>query len=193
MNTTYQKSLFLFHRDLRLVDNIGLNQALVQSTHVLPAFIFDSRQIEKNPYGGSASVGCMVRALSDLDQELKGQKSCLNIGYGLTHEVLRGWIKDNKVDAVFSNKDYTPFAQHRDAQIAQVCAELGIPFIVSEDALLSPIGSVLKADQKPYTVYTPFFNNASQQHIDTEIIGNAFDSLIIVRLVDPMTVDPKIE
>lgn len=163
----HQKSLFLFHRDLRLVDNTGLNTALTQSKSVLPAFIFDSRQIEKNPYGGSASVGCMVRALNDLDQELRQKKSGLSIGYGVTHEVLKKWITDNEIDVVFSNRDYTPFAQHRDDQIAQVCVELGIPFTVSEDALLSPVGSVLKVDKKPYTVYTPFFNNASQHRVDT--------------------------
>jgi deoxyribodipyrimidine photo-lyase len=167
MKKTYQKSLFLFHRDLRLVDNTGLNLALTQSESVFPAFIFDSRQIEKNPYGGLVSVGCMVRALNDLDQELMHKKSGLSIGYGVTHEVLKKWIKDNAIDVVFSNRDYTPFAQHRDDQIAQVCAELGVSFIVSEDALLSPVGSVLKSDKKPYTIYTPFFNNASQHHVDT--------------------------
>ncbi len=166
MTKTYQKSLFLFHRDLRLVDNTGLNKALAQSEQVVPAFIFDSRQIEKNPYAGSASIGCIVRALNDLDQELQHQKSCFSIGYGLTHEVLKDWIKNHAIDVIFSNRDYTPFAQHRDVQIAQLCTELGIPFVVCEDALLSSVGSVLKTDKKPYTMYTPFFNNASQQLVN---------------------------
>ena len=34
-------SIFWFRRDLRLVDNIGLNHALLEKSNVLPIFIFD--------------------------------------------------------------------------------------------------------------------------------------------------------
>ena len=43
---TYTTSLFIFRRDLRLTDNTGLNNALANSTKVIPCFIFDPHQIE---------------------------------------------------------------------------------------------------------------------------------------------------
>lgn len=46
----YAKSLFIFRRDLRLIDNVGLNAALAQSQQVVLAFILDPRQIEMHPY-----------------------------------------------------------------------------------------------------------------------------------------------
>ena len=45
----FEKSIFLFHRDLRLEDNSGLIEALQNSKEVIPCFIFDSHLI-KNFY-----------------------------------------------------------------------------------------------------------------------------------------------
>lgn len=47
----FRNGLFIFRRDLRLDDNIGLLNALNQSKQVIPCFIFDPVQIsEKNKY-----------------------------------------------------------------------------------------------------------------------------------------------
>ena len=45
----FEKSLFLFRRDLRLEDNTGLIFALKNSSSVIPAFIFTPEQIDHNP------------------------------------------------------------------------------------------------------------------------------------------------
>ena len=36
----YQNSIFIFRRDLRLTDNLGLIEALENSKNVIPIFIF---------------------------------------------------------------------------------------------------------------------------------------------------------
>jgi deoxyribodipyrimidine photo-lyase len=41
------KSIFIFRRDLRLTDNSGFINALKESAHILPLFIFNSKQIDK--------------------------------------------------------------------------------------------------------------------------------------------------
>ena len=41
----YKKSLFIFRRDLRLEDNIGLIESLQNSTEVIPCFIYDENLI----------------------------------------------------------------------------------------------------------------------------------------------------
>ena len=43
----YEKSIFLFHRDLRLEDNIGLIESLQKSKQVIPCFIYDCNLIRK--------------------------------------------------------------------------------------------------------------------------------------------------
>ena len=67
----YNKSLFIFRRDLRLQDNTALNQALRLSNHVLPVFIFDPRQIEVHPYQSQPALHFMLQSIADLDQQLQ--------------------------------------------------------------------------------------------------------------------------
>ncbi len=39
-------TLFLFHRDLRIVDNPALNLAINSRKNILPVYIFNSEQID---------------------------------------------------------------------------------------------------------------------------------------------------
>ncbi len=170
----YTTSLFLFHRDLRIADNTGLYRALSESQVVIPAFIFDTRQIQKNSYKGVHSLGYLLRAVAELQEAITDRDGVCAIGHGLTHEVLAEWIDEGRIDAVYANYDYTPFAQHRDAQIEQMCRQKGIPFIQTHDALLAPPGAVLKADGTPYTIYTPFFRAASRLSVATPVYKKTF-------------------
>ena len=63
----YQRSLFLFRRDLRLTDNIGLNEALAESEEVIPAFVFDPRQIELHDYRSSPGMWFMKDSLESVN------------------------------------------------------------------------------------------------------------------------------
>jgi deoxyribodipyrimidine photo-lyase len=46
----YNKSIFIFRRDLRLKDNLGLIEALNNSKNVITIFIFTPEQIDKNSF-----------------------------------------------------------------------------------------------------------------------------------------------
>ncbi len=68
----------------------------------------------------------------------------------------------NTFDAVFINKDYTPFSRRRDDAIRKTLQKRGVVFNEYDDALLCPPGSVLKKEGGPYTVFTPFYKKALQ-------------------------------
>src|SRR5690349_16873843 len=62
-----KKTLFVFRRDLRVLDNIGLIYALKESQYVIPAFIFDPRQVDKsNFYRSDNAIQFMLTCLEDL-------------------------------------------------------------------------------------------------------------------------------
>ncbi len=42
----YKKSLFIFRRDLRIEDNVGLIEALQNSEEIIPCFIYDENIIK---------------------------------------------------------------------------------------------------------------------------------------------------
>ncbi len=50
MTKLYKRALFIFRRDLRLEDNLGLLFALKEAHEVIAVFIFTPEQVEKNPY-----------------------------------------------------------------------------------------------------------------------------------------------
>ncbi len=156
----FHKALFLFRRDLRLQDNTGLILALEQAKKVLPCFIFTPEQIEHNAYANTRCLQFMIECLEDLECELKKKGAVLHLFYGHPEEVVSSLIEKSGVDAVFVNQDYTPYSIQRDLKIKNTCAKHNVPFFSSEDLLLHPLSETVKADGKPYTVFTPFYKNA---------------------------------
>lgn len=161
----YQKTLFIFRRDLRLEDNTGLIYALENSKLVVPCFIFTPEQIDHNPYRGDHCVQFMLESLEDLEMQLKKKGARLYLFHGSAHEMVKDSIKALKLDCIVANRDYTPYSQKRDKQIAQVCKKQAIPFILCDDALLHSPESSLKPDGKPYSIFTPFYRNASRLQV----------------------------
>ncbi|MCA9405309.1 MAG: deoxyribodipyrimidine photo-lyase [Candidatus Omnitrophica bacterium] len=156
----FKTSIFIFRRDLRLSDNTGLLEALNKSESVLPCFIFDPRQIGDHDYKSSNALEFMVQSLQDLGAQLQKKGADLYIFHGEAHTVLEKLIKEVKADAVFVNRDYTPFSIHRDYALADLCRQHKVFFSQSADCLLNEPESITKKDGGVYTVFTPFFKKA---------------------------------
>ena len=120
MTKKYEKSIFIFRRDHRLNDNLGLMEALKNSEEVLPIFIMTPEQLDdkKNQYKSDNCVQFMFESLDDLDQNLKKKKSKLFYFYGTPHEVVEDLMeKVNDIEAVYVNMDYSPYSKKRDQEI----------------------------------------------------------------------------
>lgn len=67
-----KRGLFLFRRDLRLVDNVGLTQACIECERVFTCFIFTPEQVgAKNDYRSDAAVHFMIESLEELATDLR--------------------------------------------------------------------------------------------------------------------------
>lgn len=161
MQKKFKKSLFIFKRDLRSYDNTGLNLALKESEKIITCFIFDPRQIEKNEYKGSNSIQFLVESLEDLKKELDTKNGKLYFFYGKHEEVIEKFILKEKIDAVYTNRDFTPFSKKRDLKIEQVCKNNSVSFVNTDDILLNSPEIIIEQKSKPYTVFTPFYKFAS--------------------------------
>jgi len=163
MKKHYKKSLFIFRRDLRLDDNTGLISAINMSEKVIPCFIFDPRQVEKqNDFRSLSSIQFMMESLDDLEQQLKSKKGKLYRFYGIAEDVISQLLKKEQTEAVFVNRDYTPFSIKRDRQIKKHCSKYGIEFNSFSDILLHEVDTIKTGNQDPYTVFTPYYKKASQ-------------------------------
>lgn len=165
MGKKFQKSIFLFRRDLRLEDNTGLIFALKSSEVVIPAFIFTSEQIEKNPFRGDRCLKFMMESLEDLESQLQKKGGRIFFFKGNPEEIVGKCIRELNIEAVIVNRDYTPYSIQRDSKLKKVCHSHHIPFHSFDDALLHPPEDTLKKDGKPYTIFTPFFRNATKLEV----------------------------
>lgn len=162
MSKRYGTSLFLFRRDLRLEDNAGLNAALRQSERVIAGFVFDPRQIEPHPYQSQPGLQFMLEALLDLQAQCQAQGVRLQLFQGSPEQVIVDLRQRIAVQAVFVNRDYTPFSRQRDHALKQCCLQQQMDFHEIADALLNEPETLVKADGAPYQVFTPFYNRARQ-------------------------------
>lgn len=172
-----KKALFLFRRDLRLEDNLGLLAAHEAAESVIPAFIFDPRQIDrsKNKYFSEPAFSFLLTSLRELDESLHHRGSRLHVFHGDPAEIVSTLIAADGIGGVFVNKDYTPFARKRDKAIADRCEDANVPFHRFDDCALSSIETIRTNEDNVYTVFTPFMRKAAQASV-AEPRRNNFDN-----------------
>jgi deoxyribodipyrimidine photo-lyase len=163
MKKTYKKAIFIFRRDLRVFDNTALNKALELAEAVIPCFIFDPQQVgAKNPYKSNNCIQFMIESLQDLANQLAKKDGKLYTFYGETVKTVTELLKISGAEAVLVNQDYTPFSRKRDEQIQTICEQKNVVFESCFDALLVDPTTFSNKQNKPYTIFTPFFKSAIQ-------------------------------
>jgi deoxyribodipyrimidine photo-lyase len=149
-------SIFWFRRDLRLDDNAGLYYALKGQHTVLCVFIFDREILDKLEDRDDARVTFIHQKIVGLNMELQKQDSSLLVLYDKAEDAWHSLLKEYKIEAVYTNRDYEPYAKKRDEVIGNLLINRGIPFKTYKDQVIFEKDEVAKDDGKPYAVYTPY-------------------------------------
>ena len=152
-------SLFWFRRDLRLDDNAGLQAALKGDFPVLPIFVFDPEILDQLP-SNDARVSFIHNRLTQLSNTLKLKfKSGISFYYGKPVEVFTNLIKQYDLQAVYTNRDYEPYAVKRDRAVAGILAKNSIEFKTFKDQVIFEKDEIIKKDGTPYVVFTPYMRS----------------------------------
>lgn len=150
-------SIFWFRRDLRLDDNRGLQEALNGEYPILPIFIFDN-EITDELDDNDPRITFIHDKLSGMSSALKKKSSCIYCKKGIPEEVWRSILNEFNIQDVYANEDYEPYAIKRDRTIEQLLQENGIQFNLFKDQVIFAKNDILKNDDSPYTVFTPYKN-----------------------------------
>ncbi len=151
----FKNALFWHRRDIRIADNAGLNKALITSESVIPVFIFDISILDKLPEN-DARVSFIHGEISALKEAYQKLGADLIVEHGDPKLLIPKLAKEYKVDAVFTNRDYEPYARARDENLYNELKENHISFHGAKDHVVFEKEEVLKADGLPYTVFTPY-------------------------------------
>ena len=162
------KGLFIFRRDLRLVDNTALIKAHKECDRVYTIFVFTPEQVtEKNNFKSDIAVKFMIDSLGVLKNEIKKAGGKLVTLYGENNKVVETCIREWGIDAVYWNKDYTPYAKKRDGKLAEMCMGLGRAVSECDDYYLNTPGSILTGSGSSYLKYTPYMQKSMREGFDT--------------------------
>ncbi len=149
------KSIFWHRRDLRIEDNAGLYKALKNSEIVVPIFIFDSNILGDLPKDDQR-VLYIYQNIEKLKKEYQKLGSDLKVFFGKPNEVILDFVKKENIQSVFTNRDYEPYAIKRDLDLFNSLESIGVDFLGAKDHVIFEKNEVLKPDQKPYTIFTPY-------------------------------------
>ena len=149
-------AIFWFRRDLRLEDNIGLQQALASGLPVLPIFIFDTDILNNLEDKADRRVDYIQQALTGIHQQLKEHQSGLQTFWGTTTDVFKNLATTYDIHAIYCNRDYEPQAIARDVAVKEWSAAQNIGFYDFKDQVVFDRFEVTKDNKSPYTIYTPY-------------------------------------
>lgn len=175
-------SVFWFRRDLRIDDNTGLLASLKREYPVLPIFIFDTDILSKLPQN-DPRVNFIFDSVQKIRAILQEKNSSIAIYKGKPITVLKDLLNIYDIKAVFTNRDYEPYAKERDGDIAQFLHEQSIVFKTYKDQVIFEKSDILKQDGTPYVVYTPYKNKWKEnfkpdKHLTDQDTANCLDNLI---------------
>ncbi|MFK7949595.1 MAG: deoxyribodipyrimidine photo-lyase [Saprospiraceae bacterium] len=164
-------NIFWLRRDLRLEDNAALYHALKSDYPVLPIFIFDTEILGKLENRTDARVTFLHDTISELNEELATLGSSIIVKYGKPQAIWKSLLEEYDINAVFTNRDYEPYALNRDNDVEKLLEENNISFHTFKDHVIFEKDEVLKKDGLPYTVFTPY-SKTWRKKLETQIEPN---------------------
>ena len=172
--------IYIYRRDLRLNDNIGLYKLQSEVDLIIPIFILDRYQIRKSShnknYFSSNAVQFMCNSLIDLSLQLERYDSYLRLFYGKPSKIIKkliSWIKSKYPDSelfLAYNSDYSKYAIKRDTNIDNIASQNNIILIKSvDDYTLINLDLLPKADKNGFKQFGAFYKNATKYVVNKPI------------------------
>jgi len=142
-------NILWFRRDLRIEDNALLSIG----GKVLPVFIFDANILD-SLNSKDKRVSFIYETVLSLQKKLQSIGLDLYIFHGDPVAIFQS-LKAYGAKKIYAAVDYDNYALKRDRAVAKV-----LPLQRIQDCFIFEPDEVLKDDQTPYLVFTPFYNKA---------------------------------
>jgi len=165
-----ENGLFIFRRDLRIVDNNGLNFLSTLCNNIYTIFIFTPEQVGSgNKYKSDNAVEFMINSLEDLETEIRKQGGHLHTFYGNNDKIVADCIKAWDINVVAFNLDITPYSRERDDKIVKLCQKMEVFISFDHDYYLCNPGEVLNGSGEVYQKFTPYYNQSKTKKVEKPV------------------------
>jgi len=171
--------LFWHRKDLRIFDNQALIKAFSLSNAITSTYIFDKNY--SHDFNASSRAWFLGNSLQELGNNWEKMGSRLVMEEGDPVLIIPQLAK--KIDAkfVFWNKSIEPYEINRDLQIKKNLKEKNIQVIESWDHLLIEPLKIFSGNNKPYSVYGPFYKNLKSK---MNLLGSYDQNKVVFQFKD---------
>lgn len=142
-----------FRRDLRIDDNKALFKALETDSSLACVFIFDPHILDKLDSKEDRRVSYIFERLEEIKKEIKSK---LYVFLGKPEEVYSQLLENNKIETVFANADFEPYARKRDKKIQKLLDDSSVNFERCIDHIIFSPDKIKTQQKTDYSVYTPY-------------------------------------
>lgn len=164
------KNLCWIRRDLRLHDHHALSTALLNGDETHIVFIFDELILKKLKNKTDRRVTLIIDSLIEIESVLNKNGSSLIVRYGDPKIEIPKLAHELKIDALYFNRDYEPYAKKRDDSISQSLRKENIEVFNFKDHVFYEKTEVLNGQREIYKVFTPYKNKWLETFRDQESI-----------------------
>src|SRR5262245_1241102 len=139
-------TLVWFRRDLRLADNAALAAAVARGGPIVPLFVLDPALIRGRDRRREAWG---LASLRSLEAMLRAAGAGLVVRRGDPRRLVPSVAQETGADAVYWNRDYTPYARRRDEAVSRALAESNREVASFSDGVLVEPDALLTAAGRP--------------------------------------------
>ena len=149
------RAIHWFRNDLRLEDNTALREACDSADELLPVFVIDPRLISSRTSSPSR-LSFLEDSLQRLSKDLSRRGLTLVVRTGDPTEIIPQILEQTRCDALFFNRDYSPYANRRDEAVLAAAARLDTRVADSKDRVVFGPEEIRTKSGGFYRVYTPY-------------------------------------
>ena len=175
-----KQGVFIFTRDLRLRDNLALNEAIRWSDDpVICIFVFRKQQVgDTNDYRSDNSIEFMIESLRDLEGQIRDKGGKLHFIYedNLTKSnekfisFISPIVEKRESVRVFMSRGITPFAIKREDTLDQDLQSIHSELVLVENHLLNEKSRDIRSGSgNIYTVFKPFYDKVIKNGVPKPI------------------------
>jgi deoxyribodipyrimidine photo-lyase len=155
-NNLPEVNVVWFRRDLRLEDNAALYHALKSEKPVIGLFVFDENILKDLPKD-DARLGFIYNEVLALRKAFEERGGVFELYHTTPEKAWAELLTHYQVEQAFAAEDYEAYAISRDKTIDELIKQKdGRGLELVKDQVINRWDEVLKDDQTPYGVYTPY-------------------------------------
>jgi len=171
-------SVFVFTRDLRLEDNLALNEAIVSAkdsdTPIYLVFQFRKIQIgDSNDYRSDNAIEFMIESLQDLMADIRALGGTLFLIYETkpgNNQLVKLLSKIPTPGKLFMSRGFTPFELRRESSIKSEISHIGWDLILVENHTLIPgTRDIRSGSGNMYPTFKPFYDRVLEAGVPTPV------------------------